>query len=59
MKDNFCNIVNVFTVMFDPLNASLLIKIINFLKNRLTDPKPVNGSIYVLLQIYYNIYYLL
>lgn len=39
----FCNNVNILTVNCDQLNASLLNKIINFLKYKLTDPKLLNG----------------
>ncbi len=38
----FCYVVNVFNVY--QFNASLLNKNINFLKNYLNDPKPLNGN---------------
>ncbi len=34
LKYDFCNIINVFTVTFDWLNASLLNKIINFFQEK-------------------------
>ncbi len=38
----FCNIINVFTVTFDQLNASLLNK-------NLTDPNICSGIVYVIV----------
>ncbi len=32
----FCNIINVFTVTFDQLNASFLFKLISFFKTKKT-----------------------
>ncbi len=46
----FCNIINVFTVTFDQFNASLLNKSFNFFtKINLTEPKPLNGSVYIIV----------
>ncbi len=41
----FCDIVNVFTVTFDQLNASLLDKSIKFLKKNPIDPNLFNSTL--------------
>ncbi len=40
----FCNIINVFTVIFNTFNLSLLNKSVIFLNNK-TAPKPLNGQV--------------
>ncbi len=40
----FCNIVNVFIVIFDQFKTSLLNKSIYFILKNLTDPKLFNGK---------------
>ncbi len=41
----FCNIINVFTVIFDQFNASMLNKNINFFKKNY--PKHLNSNVYI------------
>ncbi len=43
----FCKIINVFTVMFDQLNASLQNKSINLFFLNLTNSKLLNSSVYM------------
>ncbi len=45
-KEIFCNIINIFTVIFDQLNASMLNTNINFsmIPN---DPKHLNSNVYI------------
>ncbi len=46
-----CNIIKVFTVTLDQMNASLLKKNLIYLKENLAKPKNVNGSEFITLLV--------